>query len=59
MSELLEIERMFAELADKLEELVELHSNDHQAIERIQTAQQGAKSGADIAARAAAAMRQS
>ena len=59
MSELLEIARMFGELADQLAAWIELHSHDPQATQSIEVAQQLAKRGAELAARAAAATRQS
>lgn len=54
MSDLLEIRRLFHELADNLGALKEVHANDRQTVARIEIAEERAKRGAELASRASA-----
>jgi hypothetical protein len=56
MSDLLEVHRLFCELADRLAELRALHPHDQQLVERIKAAEERAKYGAELAARPARAI---
>jgi hypothetical protein len=51
MSNLSELRRLFAELADNLAALKKIYANDPASVRRLEFAQQRAKYGADLAGR--------
>jgi hypothetical protein len=59
MSNLFEVQRSFRELASKLAALKEFQADDDEAVERINRAEQRARYGAELAARAARALSKS
>jgi len=53
MSDLLEVKRLFCELAESLAAMRDFHWHDQHAVERIKAAEGRARYGAELAARAA------